>query len=124
MNTLYFYRPSPIGGRLRWRFVVDELGNIVEETPEPEATTDGVTVTTAPDGARHITAVSAAERKVLSFFVDSTPCWFEGCTELRDRYQAELTKLGTNCPTCQKGAVIRKYQDLVRRATAAAQPPA
>jgi hypothetical protein len=111
-----------MGGRTRWKFVVDEQGTILEETPAPEALTEGVTVTTAPDGTKRITAVSAEERKVLSFFVDSAPCWFEGCDELRAKYQDEVAKLGAGCPSCQKGAVIRKYQDLVRRASSATTP--
>lgn len=114
MNTIHLYRVAPDGSKTRWRFVLDDARTIVEETLDPE---EAVPVATeaAPGGGRVITSVSPEERKILGFFVDSTPCWFENCEELRAKYKAEIENLGSECPACQKGAVIRKYQDIIRR---------
>jgi hypothetical protein len=45
----------------------------------------------------------------IRLFVDTTPCWFPECEALRAAYNEELSKLPTDCPACEKGALIRKY---------------
>lgn len=51
----------------------------------------------------------------MRFFSDHTPCWFPGCEKLRESYKAELAKMEANgdCKGCEKGALIRKYIQLV-----------
>lgn len=118
MNTVYFYRLAPDGTRLRWRFVIDDNQTIVEEQPAPD-NQETVAERAEGTGTLVIRSVSAEERKILGFFTDTTPCWFPSCEELRAKYKAEIDALAPGCPGCQKGAVIRKYQDLVRRASSA-----
>jgi hypothetical protein len=113
MNTLYFFKRQPDGSLLRWRVVIDDQQVIVEEGAAPEQQ-ETVAVTAA--GGRVITSVSPQDRLILGFFVESTPCWFDGCETLRKAYLSEVSKLGSNCPACQKGAIIRKYQALVNKA--------
>lgn len=54
-------------------------------------------------------------KRNMRFFSDHTPCWFPGCDKLRESYKAELAKLESEgeCKGCEKGAVIRKYIQLV-----------
>lgn len=112
MTTLFFYR-NGAAGRVRWRFVIDERQTIVEEAeaPEPETTTAVVD----ERGNRTITHISEEDRRSLSFFALNTPCWFPECENLRRQYRDELTKLSPGCPACQKGALVRKYQALVKQ---------
>lgn len=50
------------------------------------------------------------EREALKIFVDSQPCWFEGCEEIRKAFKEELNQGNyTGCAPCKKGAVWRKY---------------
>lgn len=58
-------------------------------------------------------SIPDSTKRDIKFFSDS-PCWFEGCEELRTQYQDELTKLeSANCKSCEKGALIRKYLKLL-----------
>jgi hypothetical protein len=54
-------------------------------------------------------------KRNMKFFSEHSPCWFEGCEKLRELYKKEVTELESNgnCQGCQKGAVIRKYLQLV-----------
>jgi hypothetical protein len=45
----------------------------------------------------------------IRLFVETTPCWFPECEALRAAYNAELVALPEGCPSCEKGALIRKY---------------
>ena len=65
-----------------------------------------------------ISYVSPREAKILGFFSPSSPCWFPECEALRAKYQADLTQLKTenpNCPPCEEGALIRRYQAILRK---------
>lgn len=45
----------------------------------------------------------------------NTPCWFEGCEELRRAYEGEVQRINSKadgCKPCEKGAIIRKYLKL------------
>ena len=59
----------------------------------------------------------AVTQRDIRFF-GSTPCWFDGCEELRKQYNEELSKIGgAACGTgCEKGTLIRKYLKLVAQA--------
>lgn len=63
-----------------------------------------------------VTSVPALESKVNKFFSPYTPCFFEGCEELRERYKDALEKAGMTeeCTGCQKGAIMRKFEPEVR----------
>lgn len=64
--------------------------------------------------------VPVADDEISPFF-GKGPCFFTGCEELRASYRKELETLakGGNCSDCDKGAVVRKYQERVRHAIAA-----
>lgn len=57
---------------------------------------------------------------VYRFFSPSSPCWFEGCEELRERFDAEVqeaqSRAGEACSGCLRGPIIRKYVPLVEEA--------
>ena len=42
------------------------------------------------------------------------PCEFSGCLEMRDALHAELGALGASCSNCQRSAVLRKYNELIK----------
>jgi hypothetical protein len=113
-NTiLYLYRVNEAGDRQLWALEVDSHKTIVSETPvesqEQGIESLGVTYKTGVDGRRTITGVDDRTRQALAFFT-SEPCWFEGCEELRAKYQADLEaqQTGDGCKTC-KGVLYRKY---------------
>ena len=51
------------------------------------------------------------EKEAIKVFVDSIPCWFDGCQKIRDDYKNELqaNKLEPGCTSCKKGNILRKY---------------
>jgi hypothetical protein len=117
MNTLYLFRPGKLAGtRERWKFTVDDHQNIVAEELMPEELPPiKTTAIRDASGKLVVSSISDTDRRILGFFSPSTPCWFQGCEELRKQYQVEEGALDANCPDCQKGAIIRKYQDLVKK---------
>ena len=101
MRTLYVYRERA-GKRQRYAIHVDESMTVqslerVEDTPTSKVK-------------------SPIRQEIIPFFVDSSPCWFPGCEELREEYRKELEKLGSNCPGCQRGALMRKFAPRVEDA--------
>ena len=112
MNTLYLYRIAETGERQRWKFTVDEQQNIIEEAKVEDVVT---TVAREENGKRVVSEIGAEDRRILNFFSTAAPCWFAECEDLRRQYAAEIGALATGCPDCQKGAVIRKYQTLVKK---------
>lgn len=114
MTTLFFYRTDPVGRRQRWQFKVDANQTIVEETPVEETPAPSAAVRDE-HGELRVTHVSPDDRRILGFFSPSTPCWFPECEALRTAYRDEVKKLAAGCPACQKGAIIRKYQALVKK---------
>ena len=60
-----------------------------------------------------ISSVSEKEQEVFRFFSSHSPCWFAGCEELRKDYVSELARLGPECPSCQKGSVIKQFKPKV-----------
>lgn len=63
-----------------------------------------------------ITNVPFLESEVNKFYSKYTECWFEGCEELRKRYNEALKKAGETreCTSCQKGAIMRQFEPEVR----------
>ncbi len=122
MTNLFFYRAGDTpGSRQRWRFTVDAQQNIISEVRDDPPVGETV-ASKSEDGRVTVTQISDADRRVLGFFSLSTPCWFKECETLRSRYREELKTLGVGCPECQKGALIRKYQALVRKAESSPEP--
>lgn len=101
MRTLYIYRERD-GKRQRYALHLD----------------DRMTVKSLQrvDDTQPANVKSPVSKDIIPFFVDSSPCWFEGCEELREEYRKELEKLGTNCPGCQRGALMRKFAPRVEDA--------
>ena len=120
MNTLYLFRNSG-ENRVRWKFVVDDQQTIVSEEPAPP---DVTSATRDANGNLVVTSISADDRRILGFFSDTTPCWFPGCEVLRRSYDKEVSELAAGCPACAKGAIIRKYQAIVKKHEAAQSNPA
>lgn len=57
------------------------------------------------------------------FFDPDTPCWFEGCEELRRRYEEDLQKAGGNqCPSCVRDSLRATTLYKVREILQAANP--
>jgi len=50
-------------------------------------------------------------QKQFKFFSKETPCWFEGCEELRKEYYHELETMeqDPNCSNCAKGKLVNKF---------------
>ena len=100
-TTLNFFRRT--GDKLEpWEFEVDmATREIISERPK-----------------RHtmLTEVDDETRRVLGILTGSTPCNFPGCAQLVAAYDDEIAQLGGDCPSCQKGAIIRKYATLLRAA--------
>jgi len=72
--------------------------------------------------AKEVT-LTPKQKTAMRFFSKATPCWFEGCEQLRQAYDAEIEALhasakakGVPCKGCQTGAVILKYRKLVEAA--------
>jgi hypothetical protein len=63
---------------------------------------------------RTIINVTPAEQEVFKFFSKHSPCWFEGCNELRASFALEESELPKDCPACHRGALIRKYLPKVK----------
>lgn len=63
-----------------------------------------------------VTSVPVLESEVNKFFSPYTPCFFDGCEELRIRYKDALEQAGMteDCTGCQKGAIMRKFEAEVR----------
>jgi hypothetical protein len=122
-KVLHLFRV--VGGkRVKIRFVVDEQMTILEETEtqEPAKNPDsrikadldarGIKYETQ-DGKLVITHVPELERKSIEALTNIDKCWFEGCREIVEAYIQEGKTLPSDCPACQKGALIRKYRQLL-----------
>jgi hypothetical protein len=65
--------------------------------------------------------ISPEVMEAMRFFSPYSPCWFEGCNELRTRFQEEESEMlkTPNCPNCYRGRLIRKFlpevQELLRK---------
>lgn len=70
--------------------------------------------------AVHIVSMPPEEQALLDFIGGERECWFEGCEELRAKYEAEYAAAGGagGCTACQKNKIMRKYARLVKEATA------
>lgn len=57
------------------------------------------------------TFIPEIEKEAIKIFVDSYPCWFDGCEDIRKAYKEEVERtLGPDgCTSCKKGAILRKY---------------
>ncbi len=69
------------------------------------------------------TGVNAGDPDIAGYspLFSATPCWFEGCNQLREQYQTEAANLaskmaaeGQRCTTCDLGDIRRKYIALMR----------
>lgn len=59
------------------------------------------------------TFIPQVEKDALKVFIDSIPCWFNGCEQIREAYNNELKRTAdskqSKCSDCKKGPVLRKY---------------
>ena len=119
LSTLYLWREID-GERKRFEFKVDANMTIHSEIEKPEAEYLKHTTTGKKGGkqTRVIKPITEEQKEVLKFFSTLTPCWFEGCEELRSQYQEDLKERGGDkgCTSCQKGALMREYMEKVAKA--------
>ena len=98
----------------------EELGSVPvpvgssDEERERNLLNRGVTFHKDEQGRTIIDSIPAREQEIISFFSLTKPCWFTGCEELRRQYQLEYEALGgIDCPSCDHGALIRKFMPQV-----------
>jgi hypothetical protein len=118
ITKLFLYRMQD-GVKTPVEIGIDANKVIVYEREVEDAVRDasghtlGVT-TEMRDGKKVITHVSNATATAMRFFSTESPCWFEGCEELRAKYAQELESIGGDaCPACKRGALTRKYLPMV-----------
>lgn len=131
-KSLFLYRKQENGSRLRVEIKIDDEMTILSEDPTEEQPFGPATKTADPkteapigdaymdeagiertvtDGKILITSVPPRESKIFSFFSRMSPCWFEGCEELKTQYFEELQQLkDAKCKACDEGKLIRKYR--------------
>jgi hypothetical protein len=70
----------------------------------------------ASDGARITAIPNPRVAKLMRFFSEETPCWFEGCAEMRAEFYHDIDSLeksaeavGAECRNCDRGEVIKRY---------------
>lgn len=129
VNKVLFYKKVD-GKRVPHALILDEQRNYVDIMEMPHTNQPGVEdrveelkargyeVATTSGGGIRVTGLSPELRKAMDFFSDKIDCWFDGCEELRENYKEDLKALKADgkCKGCDKGALIRKYQDLIREA--------
>jgi hypothetical protein len=133
-RTLFYYRIQH-GRRVRWKLVLDQQNTLIDEGPaddtrsqlpvaqlkesDPRGTaylsemTRRGNVLSVDDGTVHIHRAPELELHVARFFTESTPCFFPGCQELRQRWLEFLAPNmdpdGT-CPDCVMGALMNQFR--------------
>lgn len=58
------------------------------------------------------TYIPEVEKEAIKVFLDTYPCWFQGCEDIRKAYKQELEELSKTpggCTGCKKGPLLRKY---------------
>lgn len=57
------------------------------------------------------TSIPEVEKEAIKVFIETYPCWFPGCQEIRDAYNRELGEQQNKdgCTSCKKGTIMRKY---------------
>lgn len=119
-RRIYLFRMED-GKKVRYRFELDGQMVIQEEVREGEDTVPvkrgpvQTNIEKRPDGTKVITSVSKEDQEILKFFVDSVPCWFEGCEELRKEWNEAVAKAGgEKCVGCARGRIMRQFNPRVR----------
>ena len=122
MSFLYLYRQVE-GVRTRFKFTVDEELNILDELqdPEPKVQTKPEPSTQAVldphTNTKHITSVSKEDLRAVSVLTGAAKCWFPGCEEILESYRKALAVAeATSCPPCEKGRIIRKHMEALKKA--------
>ena len=62
------------------------------------------------------TSISKDDQEVFRFFSDASPCWFDGCKELRAKYNEDLEEMQKAIPGFQRSDLIKEYVIKVKRA--------
>jgi hypothetical protein len=86
------------------------------QQPEEDSISEDITTETLENGNRVITGITPTFEKILAFFKPESECFFEGCEELKEKYNKELNKEGGDsfCPACKKGGLVRKYTRIIK----------
>lgn len=59
---------------------------------------------------------SEEDRTIMPFFSMETPCWFDGCEDLREEYKSRLEDMGgVACKNCDKGRLNKEFITRVKR---------
>jgi len=76
------------------------------------------------DGGRIVVdKVPEGEMRALRFFMLDRPLDIPGAEKLREQYGKELAQLGGDCPSCEKGKLMRKYMPLIHALIKAGEQP-
>lgn len=106
-KTLANLNSRGIGYEIIQEAVLDASGQPVYDKKGNPITKDRIVIKSIP----------ASEAELNRFYSLDIPCWFNGCEELRKEYKAELDKANpTGCTDCQKGAIMRLFEDRIRLA--------
>lgn len=133
-KTLFYYRMQH-GRKVRWRLVLDAQNLMVDHGPADDIrsqvpvsqlhTTDARStaylnemqrrgnVLTVEGNDVHIQRPGELELQIVRFFSDSTPCFFPGCQELRQRWHEFVSpNLDPNgvCPDCVLGQLMTQFR--------------
>ena len=76
----------------------------------------GIETKAGPNGENIIVGYNPVLLETMKFFKKEEPCFFPGCEELREQHDQELAAKGTDCPSCVKSELQRKYMVLVKKA--------
>lgn len=94
---------------------IKTLKSIAKQYPNASINLDKLNIVGKAKQPTIIDSITSKEQEIFKFFSPFSDCWFEGCKELREQYTKELNNLPENCPSCQKGSLIRKYKPEVER---------
>lgn len=110
-QTLKFYRKKKDGTTVKLVIKFDQGMNILEEVESPDDrwNNNGLTLEKTA-GVTKITSATPLALEINKVFTLSIPCSLPECEDIRKRYKEELDKLPENCPSCQIGALMRKYR--------------
>lgn len=120
MRNLYMFRMEN-GKKVRYRFELDDQMVIQREVKEKEENNPvfarETRIDTRKDGTKVVKSVSREDQEVLKFFVETIPCWFEGCEDLRKEWADIIKKAGgESCVGCARGREMRKFKPKVFKA--------
>lgn len=85
-----------------WTLTLDDEGVMISDGPS--------TPLEQPKQVHRPITVSHEERSFRGRFLDlETPCFFQGCEDLRQQMSAELSTLAEDCSPCSRTPIQHKF---------------